>query len=547
VAARAALVDAARDQFLAGAALAGHQHGGVGRVRHLVDAGLHVADRRRQADQLGRRQLAHAVLQPGQFVLQLPGLQHAPQHRQDAVGGERLLDHVGSALAHRLDGVGDRAIAGQHHDVGRGIAAAEAPQHRQAVGARQVEVQEDEVEAAMLDPPGAVFGRTGGFDVQAFALQQRAEALADPLFVVDDQDAGETGEAEVLHVPTCVWFRRSRRIRQRQAGTALAMGVFGTTGRRPFGQPTKNPAIRPVPRNFVSRRPRFCRRMLAKSRPGTRANQQHRGIMGLRVNTNVASINAQRNLSSVTDRLSGNYRRLSTGLRISTAADDAAGLAISERLRSQVRSLEQAKRNANDGISFVQTAEGALNEVSSILVRLRELAVQASNGSVSNQDKDTLDEEFQSLVDEVNRIGSSTEFNGIKLLDGSSTSVSFQVGFGTTAGIDTLDGQLAPALSTSLSLNSLDIGSTGVTTTASMQSIPRSTGQLAAWLARCGAEPPRQHDQQPGDPGREPQRRRIADPRRRRRLRDGPADPQQHPAAGQHLILSQANASRSRR
>src|SRR5206468_9488017 len=133
----------------------------------------------------------------------------------------------------------------------------------------------------------------------------------------------------------------------------------------------------------------------------------------------LTSINAQRNLATVSERLSGNFRRLSTGLRISTAADDAAGLAISERLRSQVRSLEQAKRNANDGISFVQTAEGALNEVSSILTRLRELSIQSANGSVSNQDKQTLNEEFQSLVNEVNRIGRSTEFNGIKLLDGS--------------------------------------------------------------------------------------------------------------------------------
>jgi len=130
--------------------------------------------------------------------------------------------------------------------------------------------------------------------------------------------------------------------------------------------------------------------------------------MGLRVNTNVTSINAQRNLSQVTGRLSTNFRRLSTGLRISSAADDAAGLAISERLRSQVRSLDQAKRNANDGISLVQTAEGALNEVSSILIRLRELAIQSSNGSVSDQDKSTLQEEFSSLVSEVNRIGRST-------------------------------------------------------------------------------------------------------------------------------------------
>ncbi|MEZ6036264.1 MAG: flagellin [Planctomycetota bacterium] len=215
--------------------------------------------------------------------------------------------------------------------------------------------------------------------------------------------------------------------------------------------------------------------------------------MGLRVNTNVASINAQRNLSSVTDRLGNNYRRLSTGLRISSAADDAAGLAISERLRSQVRSLEQAKRNANDGISFVQTAEGALNEVSSILVRLRELAVQSSNGSVSNQDRETLDEEFQSLVNEVNRIGRSTEFNGIKLLDGSSSSVSFQVGFGTTSGIDTLSVSLSAALSTSLSLQSLDIGSGGATTTAitnidaAINSVSSLRGSLGAVQNRLGS------------------------------------------------------------
>ena len=214
--------------------------------------------------------------------------------------------------------------------------------------------------------------------------------------------------------------------------------------------------------------------------------------MGLRVNTNVTSINAQRNLSTVTNRLSGNFRRLSTGLRISTAADDAAGLAISERLRSQVRSLEQAKRNANDGISLVQTAEGALNEVSSILVRLRELAIQSSNGSVSDQDKSTLNEEFSSLVAEVNRIGSSTEFNGIKLLDGSSSSVSFQVGFGTTAGIDTLAVSLSPSLSTSLSLDSLDIGSTGSTTTAitnidsAINSISSLRGSLGAVQNRLG-------------------------------------------------------------
>ena len=208
--------------------------------------------------------------------------------------------------------------------------------------------------------------------------------------------------------------------------------------------------------------------------------------MGLRVNTNVTSITAQRSLSTVTDRLTGNFRRLSTGLRISSAADDAAGLAISERLRSQVRSLEQARRNASDGISLMQTAEGALNEVSSILIRLRELAIQSSNGSVNGQDKETLDQEFQNLVNEVDRIGRSTEFSGIKLLDGSATSVSFQVGLGTASGIDQLDVTLSPARSTSLSLNSLDIGSTGFPTVAistldvAINSVSRVRGELGA-------------------------------------------------------------------
>jgi flagellin len=215
--------------------------------------------------------------------------------------------------------------------------------------------------------------------------------------------------------------------------------------------------------------------------------------MGLRVNTNVASINAQRNLASVTERLGGSYRRLSTGLRISTAADDAAGLAISERLRSQIRSLEQAKRNANDGISYVQTAEGALNEVSSILTRLRELAIQSANGSVSNADKETLDEEFQSLIGEINRIGRSTEFNGIKLLDGSSSTVTFQVGFGTTTSIDTLSISLSPSLSTTLALNSLDIGSGGATTTAitnidsAINTVSQLRGSLGAIQNRLGS------------------------------------------------------------
>jgi flagellin len=215
--------------------------------------------------------------------------------------------------------------------------------------------------------------------------------------------------------------------------------------------------------------------------------------MGLRVNTNTASINAQRNLLNVTERLSTNYRRLSTGLRIATAADDAAGLAISERLRAQIRSLDQAKRNANDGISLVQTAEGALGEVSSIMVRLRELAVQAANGTTSDADKATLNAEFGDLVNEINRIGRSTEFNNINLLDGSSAAVSFQVGFGTTTGIDTISVSLSATLSTSLGLNSLDIGSGGNTSTAiaaldtAINTVSSLRGRLGAVQNRLGS------------------------------------------------------------
>jgi flagellin len=208
--------------------------------------------------------------------------------------------------------------------------------------------------------------------------------------------------------------------------------------------------------------------------------------MGLRVNTNVASINAQRNTSQVTTRLQHNYRRLSTGLRISVAADDAAGLAISERLRSQVRSLSQASRNANDGISLVQVGEGALNEVSNILTRLRELAIQASNGATSNADKNTIKEEFDSLVNEINRIAQSTEFNGVKLLDGSSSTVMFQVGINSTANVDTLNVTLTPALSTSLGLSTVDVGSGGNTAFAITQ-IDAAVNSVSALRGRFGS------------------------------------------------------------
>jgi flagellin len=150
--------------------------------------------------------------------------------------------------------------------------------------------------------------------------------------------------------------------------------------------------------------------------------------MGLRVNTNIASMTSQRNLGAVSSRLQGNFSRLSSGLRIATAADDAAGLGISERMRSQIRSFSAAGRNAQDGVSLAQTADGAMQEISNNLGRMRELAVQASNGTLSTGDRATLDNEFQELVSEIDRIATQTEFNGVSLLDGSSATIGIQVG-----------------------------------------------------------------------------------------------------------------------
>ena len=158
--------------------------------------------------------------------------------------------------------------------------------------------------------------------------------------------------------------------------------------------------------------------------------------MGLRVNTNLFSMTAQRNLGNVSSRLAGNFARLSSGLRIATAADDAAGLGISERMRAQIRSLHQAGRNANDGVSLVQTAEGSLGEVSANLVRMRELAVQASNGTLNTGDRAALDAEFQALVEEIDRVHTQTTFNGVNLFDASTASLSIQVGTESGESID---------------------------------------------------------------------------------------------------------------
>jgi flagellin len=140
--------------------------------------------------------------------------------------------------------------------------------------------------------------------------------------------------------------------------------------------------------------------------------------MGLRIKTNIASINAQRRLGISTEQLTNSGNKLASGERINKAADDAAGLAISENLRADVRSLNMARRNANDGVSLVQTAEGGLMETTNMLIRLRELAVQASSDTVGTQERGFLDQEYQALKLEIDRIANSTEFNGTRLLIG---------------------------------------------------------------------------------------------------------------------------------
>ena len=205
--------------------------------------------------------------------------------------------------------------------------------------------------------------------------------------------------------------------------------------------------------------------------------------MGLRVNTNIASMTAQRHLAQVSARLAGNFSRLSSGLRIASAADDAAGLGISERMRSQVRSFGVAGRNAQDGVSLAQTAEGALQEVSNNLSRMRELAVQSANGTLTAADRTTLDTEFQSLDSEINRIATQTSFNGLKLLDASTASVTIQVG--VNAG-ETLSVAMTDSRSATLAIGVLDLTSAANANTA-ITALDTAIGTVATGRGVLGA------------------------------------------------------------
>lgn len=210
--------------------------------------------------------------------------------------------------------------------------------------------------------------------------------------------------------------------------------------------------------------------------------------MGLRINTNTASLNAQRNLSVTKMALDKSLERLSSGLRINRAGDDAAGLAISENLKAQTRGLKQASRNASDGVSLIQVAEGALNEISSILIRLRELGVQAASDTIGPVERQFLNVEYDQLVSEIDRIADGTEFNGTQLLSGTGSILDFQVGTRNDPNIDRLsfDASKADANAAALGVNLTSVADKA-SAQNSLTAIDQAIVQVSAMRADFGA------------------------------------------------------------
>jgi flagellin len=210
--------------------------------------------------------------------------------------------------------------------------------------------------------------------------------------------------------------------------------------------------------------------------------------MGLRINTNVASLQAQGSLSKVNKESQESFSKLSSGTRITKAADDAAGLAISEKMKAEIRSAQQANRNANDGISLVQVAEGGLNETSSILVRMRELAIQSSSDTVGDSERGMADLEYQQLKSEMDRISQVTEFNGKKLLDGSGEKLEFQVGTGADEFQDRIG--LDP-MTLNSSISSMGVEGVDITTKeaaqGSLQSLDSAVEKISGQRAVLGS------------------------------------------------------------
>jgi len=214
--------------------------------------------------------------------------------------------------------------------------------------------------------------------------------------------------------------------------------------------------------------------------------------MSISVLTNVASMNAQRNLSGTQASLAASIGRLSSGMRINSAADDAAGLGISENLKANIRSLSQAQRNANDAVSMSQVAEGAMDDMQGLVSRMRELAVQAANSTLGATERGYIHTEFDQLQKEITRISTATNFNGTKLLDGTaSTGLSFQVGINNVANVDQIKMSITKLDATTLGSTSLHVGSASLSTAAKAQTaltvFDKAIQQLSTARAKVGA------------------------------------------------------------
>ena len=209
--------------------------------------------------------------------------------------------------------------------------------------------------------------------------------------------------------------------------------------------------------------------------------------MAQTINTNIMSLTAQRNLSRSQSTMATAMQRLGSGLRVNSARDDAAGLAIAERMNTQVRGMNVAIRNANDGISLAQTAEGGLNEIGNMLQRMRELAVQSANGTNSSGDRENLNVEFEALGAEITRIGATTQFNGKAILDASAQAFAFQVGAnaGETLGITTVSisatGDITDAISATIS------GTDATQANAALAVLDIAIGAITTERAKYGA------------------------------------------------------------
>ena len=210
--------------------------------------------------------------------------------------------------------------------------------------------------------------------------------------------------------------------------------------------------------------------------------------MGLRIATNIASQEVQKNLSKVSNEATDSLNKLSSGSRINKAADDAAGLAVATRLEATTRGLKQATRNANDGVSFIQTAEGGLNEVSNILVRLRELSVQAASDTLGKTERGLLDKEYQQLIKEVDRISDSTEFNGAKLINGKGKGkLKFHVGAnGGKENVIEFDSNKSNAKAGAIGIGGLNVKTRGSATNA-IKNVDKAIDKISGYRADLGA------------------------------------------------------------